>query len=208
MEDKYYSGKAGMICGSIGLTMNVYQGKMDNVQGKHTPILALKPPADAFAPIDASKEPRGYMISALSDVKEEAFAFLEYWASPEGLITEKLGLPGVHHTVSNGKYELTDKHSTHEPLFYEPNMPAPLETFVPAATKSFNYAGELVTFDNKFAFPEELQPQADSAENTYWEYSYKFITGEIPLSEFDAYVDTWLKAGGQDITDYANTVLK
>lgn len=208
MEDKYYSGKAGMICGSIGLTMNVYQGKMDNVQGKHTPILALKPPADAFAPIDASKEPRGYMISALSDVKEEAFAFLEYWASPEGLITEKLGLPGVHHTVSNGKYELTDKHSTHEPLFYEPNMPAPLETFVPAATQSFNYAGELVTFDNKFAFPEELQPQADSAENTYWEYSYKFITGEIPLSEFDAYVDTWLKTGGQDITDYANTVLK
>ena len=208
MEDKYYSGKAGMICGSIGLTMNVYQGKMDNVQGKHTPILALKPPANAFAPIDASKEGRGYMISALSDVKEEAFAFLEYWASAEGLITEKLGLPGVHHNVNDGKYELTEKHPTHEPLFWEPNIPAPVDIFVPAATQSFNYAAELVTYDNKFAFPEELQAQADSAENTYWEYSYKFITGEIPLSDFDAYVDTWLSSGGKDITEYANTVLK
>lgn len=208
MEDKYYSGKAGMICGSIGLTMNVYQGKMDNVQGGHTPILALKPPADAFAPIDASKEERGYMISALSDVKDEAFAFLEYWASPDGLITEKLGLPGVHHTVSNGNYTLTEKHPTHEPLFYEPNIPAPVETFVPAATQSFNYASNLVTFDNKFAYPEELQAQADSAENIYWEYSYKFISGEIALTDFDSYVETWLKSGGQDITDYANKVLK
>ena len=207
MEDKYYSGKVGMICGSIGLTMNVYQGKMDNVQGSHTPILALKPPANAFAPIDASKEGRGYMISALSEVKDEAFAFLEYWASPEGLITEKLGLPGVHHTVSGGNYTLTDKHPTHEPLFYEPNIPAPVETFVPAATQSFNYASDLVTFDNKFAYPEELQAQADNAENIYWEYSYKFISGEIPLSDFDAYVDTWLKSGGQDITDYANKIL-
>ena len=207
MEDKYYSGKVGMICGSIGLTMNVYQGKMDNVQGSNTPILALKPPANAFAPIDASKEGRGYMISALSEVKDEAFAFLEYWASPEGLITEKLGLPGVHHTVSGGNYTLTDKHPTHEPLFYEPNIPAPVETFVPAATQSFNYASDLVTFDNKFAYPEELQAQADNAENIYWEYSYKFISGEIPLSDFDAYVDTWLKSGGQDITDYANKIL-
>ena len=66
----------------------------------------------------------------------------------------------------------------------------------------------MVTYDNKFAFPEELQAQADSAENTYWEYSYKFITGEIPLSDFDAYVDTWLSSGGKDITEYANTVLK
>lgn len=207
MEDKYYSGKVGMICGSIGLTMNVYQGKMDNVQGSNTPILALKPPANAFAPIDASKEGRGYMISALSEVKDEAFAFLEYWASPEGLITEKLGLPGVHHTVSGGNYTLTDKHPTHEPLFYEPNIPAPVETFVPAATQSFNYASDLVTFDNKFAYPEELQAQADNADNIYWEYSYKFISGEIPLSDFDAYVDTWLKSGGQDITDYANKIL-
>ena len=54
MEDKYYSGKVGMICGSIGIVLNIYQGKMDNVQGKHTPIIALKPPADAFAPINST----------------------------------------------------------------------------------------------------------------------------------------------------------
>ena len=110
--------------------------------------------------------------------------------------------------MSNGNYTLTEKHPTHEPLFYEPNIPAPVETFVPAATQSFNYASNLVTFDNKFAYPEELQAQADSAENIYWEYSYKFISGEIPLTDFDSYVETWLKSGGQDITDYANKVLK
>ena len=46
------------------------------------------------------------------------------------------------------------------------------------------------------------------AENIYWEYSYKFISGEIPLTDFDSYVETWLKSGGKDITDYANKVLK
>ena len=35
------------------------------------------------------------MISSLSKVKDEAFAFLEYWATTEGLITEKLGLEGT-----------------------------------------------------------------------------------------------------------------
>ena len=207
MEDKYYSGKVGMICGSIGIVLNIYQGKMDNVQGKHTPIIALKPPANAFAPIDVSKEPRGYMISSISKVKDEAFAFLEYWATTEGLITEKLGLEGIHHTKNGSTYSLTDKHATWEPLFWEPNIPAPVDTFVPAAQQSFDYASDLVTYDNKFAYPEELQAQADSANNTYWEHSYKFITGEISLDNFDDYVSKWLKNGGQDITDYANKVL-
>jgi len=208
MEDKYYSGKAGMICGNVGITMNIYQGKMDNVQGKHTPIISLKPPANAFAPIDASKEQRGYMISALSEVKDEAFALIEFYASPEGIIIEQLGLEGIHHNVVDGKYVLTDKHPIHEPLFFEPNIPAPVNILVPAAAQSFDYAAEMVTYDNAFAFPEELKPQADSANNTYWEYSYKFISGEIPLSDFDEYVDIWLNSGGEAITEYANTVLQ
>ena len=77
-----------------------------------------------------------------------------------------------------------------------------------AAAQSLDYADKMVTFDNMFAYPEELRPQADNANNTYQEYSYKFITGEMPLSDFDKYVELWLNNGGQAITDYANSILK
>ena len=208
MEDKYYSGKAGMICGNVGITMNIYQGKMNNVQGSDTPIISLKPPADAFGAIDASKEPRGYMISALSEVQDEAFAFLEYWVTPEGNITEKLGLEGIHHNMKDGAYVLTDQHPTFESRFFYPKLEDPVKVLVLAAAQSLDYADKMVTFDNMFAYPEELQPQADNANNTYQEYSYKFITGEMPLSDFDKYVELWLNNGGQAITDYANSILK
>jgi putative aldouronate transport system substrate-binding protein len=173
-----------------------------------TPIISLKPPADAFGAIDASKEPRGYMISALSEVQDEAFAFLEYWVTPEGNITEKLGLEGIHHNVKDGAYVLTDQHPTFESRFFYPKLEDPVKVLVLAAAQSLDYADKMVTFDNMFAYPEELQPQADNANNTYQEYSYKFITGEMPLSDFDKYVELWLNNGGQAITDYANSVLK
>lgn len=47
----------------------------------------------------------------------------------------------------------------------------------------------------------------DALENLYKEYSFKIISGEYEIDKFDDFVAEWYRLGGDDITEYANSVL-
>ena len=76
--------------------------------------LVALPPAkgigQAFQSIDVTKEERGFAINATieQNVKDAAFAILDYMASPEGRMIDKLGVEGVHYTVEDGVITFTD----------------------------------------------------------------------------------------------------
>ena len=56
--------------------------------------------------------------------------------------------------------------------------------------------------------PEQYVTNWDAMTNLYKEYVADIVTGKKPISAFDEFVDKWNKAGGVDVTKYANTVLK
>jgi putative aldouronate transport system substrate-binding protein len=85
-EDKFYTGKAGVIFGSSPEVIDIYAGKMRQAHPGETIDLALLPipsgpGGQGLAAVDVAKESRGWAISALSEHKDEAFAVLDFMAS-------------------------------------------------------------------------------------------------------------------------------
>lgn len=62
--------------------------------------------------------------------------------------------------------------------------------------------------DNNFMIPEEFVANWDAMTNLYKEYATEFISGKRDLSEFDTFVSEWYAAGGTEITQYANEIIK
>jgi putative aldouronate transport system substrate-binding protein len=56
--------------------------------------------------------------------------------------------------------------------------------------------------------PEEHVSKWDAMENLYKEYATDIITGKRPIDDFDTFVKEWEKAGGKELTEYANKTIK
>ena len=216
-EQVFYEGKAGMIPGVAPGSVDVYANKMQKAQG--TDIVALPPAmgkAQGLTPfVDVTKESRGFAISASSKAKQAAFAVLDYMWSPAGLKLAKLGIPGLHYNDDGKQYVLTDKY----PEWYNgwfgdsfngfnPDKPLSRPIMNKSALDAGALAKKYMLADKTFLVPEQYVTNWDAMTNLYKEYVADIVTGKKPVSAFDEFVDKWNKAGGVDVTKYANTVLK
>ncbi|MDP3178059.1 MAG: ABC transporter substrate-binding protein, partial [Spirochaetaceae bacterium] len=62
--------------------------------------------------------------------------------------------------------------------------------------------------DHTFLVPSQYVTNWDAMTNLYKEYCADIVTGKKPISAFDEFVEKWNKAGGAEVTKYAQTVLK
>lgn len=214
MEQAFYEGTAGWVSGSAGAVIDVYDNKMFETQKVHLVVL---PPAkglgQAFKSLDVSKEPRGFAINVDSQVKDAAWAFLDFMASPQGRVLDILGLEGIHYNVQNGSYVLTPQFPSWWPRVHE--SPSGLDTgkvvgnvMTKAGAASLEAVKTYFAPDTNVVLPEELLPLKDAMDKLYIQYSTDIIRGVRPIGHFDEFVSKWNAAGGDRIGAYLPTVLK
>ncbi|MFY0760448.1 extracellular solute-binding protein [Metabacillus dongyingensis] len=216
-EKAFYDGEAGVIVGTAGKVIDIYNGKMMQTNGENAGVKVL-PPAkgegQGFGAADVTKEARGVAISSQSAKKELAFKILDYLASPKGQMIDRLGFEGEHYKVTDGKIDLTNTYYEQwfarfwEPSEFKPEMPLKKPLLGKTAEESLNMVNEFYKEDNLFILPEEYIANWDAMENLYKEYATDIITGKRPLEDFDVFVKEWNAAGGKEITEYANKQLK
>ncbi len=216
-EQVFYEGKAGMIPGVAPGSVDVYVNKMMKAQGTDlVPLPPAKGVAQGLTPfVDVTKESRGWAIASTSKVKAAAFAVLDFMWSPAGLKIAKLGMPDVHYVDDGKSYVLTDKYSEwYNGWFgdsfngFNPDKPLSRPIMTPAAAAAGDMAKKYMLADKTILIPEQYITNWDAMTNLYKEYVADIVTGKKPISAFDEFVDKWNKAGGVDVTKYANTVLK
>jgi putative aldouronate transport system substrate-binding protein len=215
-EKAFYDNEAGIIAGTAGKVIDIYEGKIKKANGETvglTVLPAANGKAQGYLPIDISKESRGIAISSTSKNKEISFKILDFLGSEKGQIIDRLGFEGEHYEIKDNKIQLTEKSQEWYAKFWEPSKVAlgkELEKPLlgAAGTKSLEDVNKLYTEDINFIMPEEFAVKWDSVNNLYKEYSADIITGKRPISDFDKFVAQWYKSGGEDITKHANEVLK
>ncbi|MDQ6421491.1 extracellular solute-binding protein [Paenibacillus sp. LHD-117] len=216
-EDAFYKGEAGVITGTAGKIIDLYDGRMKELNGDDANLVVLPPAkgvAQGFGATDVTKESRGLAISSQSKHKDVAFKVFDYMASPKGQMLDRLGFENEHYTVKDGQIELNDKYYKEwyarfwEPLEMKSETPLKTPLLGEPGSKSLQAASDFYTADNGFIIPEQFIANWDAMNNLYKEYSTDFITGKRDLSEFDKFVEAWNAAGGTDITKYANENIK
>ncbi|MNY22750.1 hypothetical protein D3C86_1563880 [compost metagenome] len=218
-EKAFYDGQSAVIAGTQGKVVDIYNTKMTGQNGanaKITPLPPAKGKSQGYAPVDVSKESRGFAISAGSKNKDMAFALLEYMASPKGQMLDKLGVEGQEYNVVDGKIKLTDKFAAWFPHFVETTQNfKPDKAFDPAtpylsapAVKSLEMFNANSTKDNAFIMPADLAAKWDAAVAVYKGFAADVVTGKKTVADFDKFVEQWNAAGGKDVTEYANKTIK
>jgi putative aldouronate transport system substrate-binding protein len=216
-ESAFYNGEVGVVSGTQGSVINIYNNKMVTQNGENAKLVILPPAkgaAQGYTPGDVSKESRGWAISKYSDHKDVAFAVLEYMAGKEGQLLDKLGYEGEEYKIENNEIVLTDKISEWWPRFHESiaNFDAPISSKTPyfseAALKSLEMVNTYSSFDNAFVIPDEYVTNWDACQALYIEFAADVISGNRSIDEFDQFVTDWNALGGAEITEYANTILK
>lgn len=213
-EDKFYTGRAGVIFGSSPEVIDIYAGKMRQAHPDEDIDLVVLPAPEGpggkgLAAVDVSKESRGWAISALSENKEAAFAVLDFMASKEGQDIERLGFPDVHHTVgADGAVTFTDQISTWYARFFNAaNWTPPTPLLSETAQTALDTIKADFTADNAFVWPAEYAAEVDAAEQVYRSWVARFVTGEASLDQWQQFVDEYNAAGGARMAEYAATVL-
>jgi putative aldouronate transport system substrate-binding protein len=212
-EDKFYTGKAGVIFGSSAEVIDIYGGKMRQAHPDADIELALLPipsgpGGQGLQAVDVSKEARGFAISSVSEHKEEVAKLLDFMASTEGQMLDRMGFEGEEYTKSGDTYTVTDKMSTwYARFFAAANFTPPVEWKSAAAQQSLANIQQYFTADNAFVWPADYAADLDTTENIYRAWVYKFISGEASMDQWDQFVTEWKAAGGDRLNEYARTVL-
>lgn len=213
-EDKFYSGRVGVVFSSSAENVDVYGGKMRQANPGDNPSLVLLPPPEGpagqgLAAVDVSKEPRGFAISAMSEHKDEVVKFLDFVASPEGQAIERLGFEGEQYTNDGATVKPTARMATWYVRFVAAsNWKAPEGLRSEAASQFLANVSQGYKPDNAFIWPAEYAAELDSAQNVYKAWAYKFISGQAKIDQWEQFVSEWKAAGGDRLTEYARTVLK
>lgn len=208
-EDKFYTGKVGVVMATAGPVVGIYEAKMAQVN-EGAELVLLDPPAGIQA-VDVSKESRGFAIPVTSENVEATMAFLDFMASPEGQFLDQLGFEGTHYIREGETLTATEALGAWYPRFIiaDPTVyEAPISPLSPLAQAALRQGIELFRPDNAFVVPPELAAAADAAETYYRTNVFRFVSGELSTeTDWDAFVQGWLDAGGQQLTDHARQVL-
>ncbi len=213
-EDKFYTGKAGVIFGSSPEVVDIYAGKMRQAHPGEDITLTLLPipsgpGGKGLAAVDVAKESRGWAVSSLSQHKEAAFAVLDFMASKEGQDIDRMGFEGTQYTVdASGKVTFTEAISTWYARFFNAaNWTPPTPLLSPTAQAALDTIKANFVADNAFVWPAEYAADVDAAEQVYRSWVAKFITGEASLDQWDQFVSEYNAAGGARMAEYARTKL-
>jgi len=213
-EDKFYTGRAGVVFGSSPEVIDIYAGKMRQAHPGEDITLALLPipsgpGGQGLAAVDVAKESRGFAISSLSEHKEEAFAVLDFMASKEGQDIDRMGFEGTQYTRdASGAVTFTDAISTWYARFFNAsNWTPPTPLLSPTAQAALDTIKANFVADNAFVWPADYAADVDATEQVYRSWVARFITGEASLDQWDQFVSEYNAAGGQRMAEYANTVL-
>lgn len=216
-EDAFYKGEAAVITGTAGKILDLYDGRVTELNGEGAKLTVLPPAKGAtqgFGATDVTKESRGLSISSQSKNKDAAFQVFDYLASPKGQMLDRLGFENEHFTVTDGQIELNDKYYSEwyarfwEPIEIKSEIPLKTPLLGDSGSQALKLAADYFTEDNNFIIPEQFIANWDAMNNLYKEYSTDFITGKKDLAEFDKFVEAWYAAGGTDVTKYANENIK
>lgn len=216
MEQAFYEGKAAFVAGTAGDVVNVYNNKMIQTNGPESELVVLPPAkgiSQAYQSIDVTKESRGFAINADSQVKDAAWAVLDFMASPEGRILDKLGLKDVHYTEENGKYVLSEKFPEWWAKFWPTMNGLDLnvvegDVLTKPAINSLDASAVYYYGDVNVVLPNDLLPLKDAMDKLYTEYSTDIIRGVKSIDSFDEFVEKWNAAGGDEIGTYLEEQLK
>jgi ABC-type glycerol-3-phosphate transport system substrate-binding protein len=218
-EKAFYDGQAGVIAGTQGKVIDIYNTKAIAQNGAGAKVIPLPPAkgkAQGYTPVDVSKESRGWAVSKTSKNKDMAFAVLEFMASTKGQMIDKLGVEGTEYTIADNKIKLTDQFAAWFPHFVETTLNfKPDKAFDPAtpylsepASKSLEMFASMATKDNGFIIPADLAAKWDASMAVYKEFAANMVTGKKTAADFDKFVQDWNAAGGKDVTEYANKTIK
>lgn len=213
-EDKFYTGKAGVIFGSSPEVVDIYSGKMRQAHPGEDITLALLPipsgpGGKGLAAVDVAKESRGWAVSSLSEHKEQAFAVLDFMTSKQGQDIDRMGFEGTQYTVdAGGKVTFTEAISTWYARFFNAaNWAPPTPLLSPTAQAALDTIKANFVADNSFVWPAEYAADVDAAEQVYRSWVARFITGEASLDQWDQFVSEYNAAGGARMAEYARTRL-
>lgn len=212
-EDDLYAGRVGIVMGTAGPVVGIYQYKMQQVH-PGTEMTLLLPPSGVAQGLQATsvaKETRGFAVSALSKNVDMVVALMDFMASPDGQMMERMGFEGTHFTNDGGTLALTDEAGNWWPRFMVVQPSAwtpPIDLLAPVAQASLDQGVRFFAADNSFVFPSDMAVDVDAAENYYRTSVFRFISGEVSMDDWDSYVEGFNKAGGAKLTDYARTMLK
>jgi putative aldouronate transport system substrate-binding protein len=207
MEQKFYEGKTGIIAGTLSSTQ-IYDNKMRSVNGEESELVILPPAkgvAQGYRAEDVTKEERGFAMNIDSKNKDAAWAVLEFMASPEGRILDKVGIEGKHYTVEDNKIVFTDRWPEWWARFWDttnnfdpqnPSLAQPVLTTV--GQSAFDNLEKYIVQDVNILIPEEMTPQWDAMTGYYKEYSADIIRGVKPIDAFDEMTAKWDEAGGTE----------
>lgn len=211
-EDRFYTGRVGVVSVSRPSNVVVYQTKMDTVH-PGTTLTLLDPPqgpgGQGLLAVDVSKEGRGWAMSALSENKEAVVALLDFMASPEGQFMEQFGLEGIHHTMDGSEVTvLPELGSWESPFMISASWAPPVELFPAPAVQYLQNTQDYFLPDNAFAFPSEYAAAVDATTNVYNEWAFKFVSGSASFDQWDEFVEAWKAAGGDSLIEHAGQVLQ
>ncbi len=212
-EDKFYSGRAGVIFASSPEVTDIYHGKMAQAHpGEEIALTKLPlpegPGGKGLQAMDVSKEARGWAISSVSEHKDEAAALLDFMASPEGQTLDRLGFEGREYVKDGDTIKFNPEISTwYARFFVAANWQPPVDWKTQAAQDHLKTMLENFSADNVFVWPPDYAADLDATENVYRSWVARFITGEASIDQWDQYVQEWNAAGGTRLTEYARSQL-
>lgn len=215
MEQKFYEGKAGLVVATAGDVVGIYNTRMTQAQGDAAELTILPPAkgiSQAYMSVDVTKEPRGFAINADSEVKDAAWAVLEFMAGQEGRKLDKLGLESIHYNIADGKITLTELFPEWWARFW-PTMNG-LDTsniignvLSAPAVSSLEMATNYYHSDINVILPADLIPLMDAMNTLYIDYSIGIIQGVKSIDSFDEFINKWNAAGGDKISEFLATQL-
>ena len=77
---------------------------MTSANGEDAQLVVLPPAkgvSQSYTSVDVTKESRGFALNIDSENKEAAVAVLDFMASPEGRILDKIGVEGKQYTIED-----------------------------------------------------------------------------------------------------------
>jgi putative aldouronate transport system substrate-binding protein len=205
MEQRFYTNVCGIVTGTAGAVVKIYNDKMTAANGPQAELICLPPMkgvAQSYLPVNVTKESRGFTISVDSQVKDAAFAVLEFLAGPKGRLLDLCGIEGKHYNITDGKIVFTDKYPEWWPRGFEttknfnPETPLAQPLMPAAAEKSLELIQQYYAEDINIVVPDDMIAQWDAMTQLYNEYSTDIIRGVKPVSAFDEFVEKWNAAGG------------
>ena len=219
-NELYLGGKAGMVANDIAWQMpQLFQSSEElGYDSKYLDYPADSYGNTAYGDTHTNVANQVIMVAKGCPYTAEIMDFLNFLMEPDTLMLNNYGIEGEHYELVDGVPKATEKASDIAWGVYYRNIFLPEDWYqaygVGADWAEYYYPSERHTigkeiYDLQLPVSGEVINKRDDLTKTIVDpYFTKVITGEESLDSFDAFVQEWLGAGGQEITDEYNRLFE